>query len=277
MSTQDSTCSPIIVCVAPNGARRGKREHARLPLTADELAGEAARIEQAGAHALHLHVRDDAGLHSLDPMRYRAAIAAIRARVADRLLIQVTTEAAGVYRPEEQMAAMRELTPELMSVAIRELIPDAAHERAAAEFLAWAHDRRIGVQFILYSPGEVATFIALHARGLIPSNAPHGLFVLGRYATSGVSDPHELLGFVAEWPREWPWTVCAFGRTEPLCLAAAIALGGHVRVGFENNLTAPDGTLARDNAALVENVRRLIECTGRPLATASEALAIYAR
>ena len=275
MSSTTAGSPPVVICVAPNGARRGKADHSRLPMTAAELAEEAAQLVEAGAHALHLHVRDAQGGHSLDPNLYREAIAAIRARTGDRLVVQVTTESAGRYRAQEQMAAMRDLVPQYMSIAIRELIPDASHESGAAVFLAWAAQQKIGIQFILYSAADVVALTSLHLRGLVPYHRPHGLFVLGRYAQSGLSEPRDLLPFIAEWPIDWPWTVCAFGRTEPLCLAAAIALGGHVRVGFETNLWAPDGTLARDNAAAVTNVLGLVECTGRQLASREEAVVLY--
>ncbi|MBB6096505.1 uncharacterized protein (DUF849 family) [Povalibacter uvarum] len=275
MSSMHAGSPPVVICVAPNGARRGKADHARLPMTAAELADEAAQIVEAGAHVLHLHVRDAQGRHSLDPELYREAIAAIRARVGDDLLVQVTTESAGLYRAEQQVAVIRNLVPRYMSMAIRELIPDESHESAAAGFLAWAAQQAIGIQFILYTAADVAALTRLHSRGLIAVDRPHGLFVVGRHAVNGLSNPRDLLTFIADWPMDWPWTVCAFGRTEPLCLAAAIALGGHVRVGFENNLMAPDGTLAKDNAASVTNVRQMIECTGRPLATRDEAGALY--
>lgn len=246
-----------------------------MPMTAAELADEAAQIVEAGAHALHLHVRDEQGGHSLDPKLYRDALAAIHARVGDQLVVQVTTESAGRYRVEEQMAVVRDLVPQYMSMAIRELIPDASHEPGAADFLAWVAQQHIGVQFILYDAADVMALTRLHSRSLIPFDRPHGLFVVGRHSVGGLSNPRDLLSFIAAWPADWPWTVCGFGRTEPLCLAAAIALGGHVRVGFENNLLSPDGTLAPDNAAAVTNVRRLIECTGRQFATRAEAAALY--
>jgi|RhiMetdeSRZDD1v2_1073273.scaffolds.fasta_scaffold00308_42 uncharacterized protein (DUF849 family) len=266
---------PVVVCVAPNGARRGKADHARIPLTAAELAAEAESVAAAGAHALHLHVRDAQGKHSLDAELYRQAIAAIRVRVGDRLVVQVTTESVGIYAPDEQMAVIRELVPPCASVAIRELIREPAHEERAAEFFAWTRTAGIGLQFILYDAADVARLVSLRANGALPIEKPHALFVLGRKATDGVSDPRDLLPFVNSWPSDWPWTVCAFGRTEPQCLAAAIALGGHVRVGFENNLFAPDGTPARDNAAAVVNVVQLVARTGRRLASAAEARALY--
>jgi 3-keto-5-aminohexanoate cleavage enzyme len=264
---------PVVVCVAPNGARRGKADHARIPLTAAELATEAEAIADAGAHALHLHVRDADGEHSLDPKIYRQALDAIRTRIGERLVVQVTTESVGIYAPEQQMAVIRELVPPCASVAIRELIREPAHEKLAAAFFAWACKAGVGLQFIIYEPADVVRLASLQASGVVPIDKPHALFVLGR--KDGMSNPQDLLPFANAWPADWPWTACAFGRTEPLCLAAAVALGGHVRVGFENNLLAPDGTPARDNAAAVTNIVQLIGRTGRQTASATQARALY--
>ena len=265
--------NPVVICVAPNGARRGKTDHARIPLTAAELAAEAEAVADAGAHALHLHVRDADGKHSLDANIYRQALDAIRSRVGERLVVQVTTESVGIYAPEQQMAVIRELVPPCASVAIRELIREPAHEQAAAEFFAWAQQAGVGLQFIVYDSAEVERLVRLQASGVVSIDKPHALFVLGR--KDGMSSPRDLLPFVNAWPADWPWTACAFGRTEPLCLAAAVALGGHVRVGFENNLLGPDGTPARDNAAAVTNIVQLIARTGRGTASAIQARDLY--
>ena len=120
--------SPLIIAVAPNGARKTKADHPALPITPEELAETAARCLDAGASMIHLHVRDDDQKHSLDVSAYRAAIAAIRARVGGELIIQVTTEAVGIYTPAQQMAMVQELEPEAVSLAVRELCPDDAHE-----------------------------------------------------------------------------------------------------------------------------------------------------
>ena len=103
---------------------------------------------------LHLHVRDAAGAHTLDAAAYRSAIGAVRGAVGDKLIVQVTTEAVGRYSAAEQMALVRELCPEAVSIALRELIPDDAAEAAAAEFLAWTVGAGIGVQYILYAGDE---------------------------------------------------------------------------------------------------------------------------
>jgi len=262
--------APFIVMSAPNGARRGKPDHSRLPLTAGEIAACAEEVADAGAAMLHLHVRDDAGGHSLDPARYRAALRAIHERTGERLLVQVTTEACGIYAPDEQMAAMRELRPEAVSLALKELCPDASRESAAAKFFAELEAGGTLLQFILYSPEDVRRFADLRRRGIVLSPKPFVLLVLGRYSDSLTGDPAELDGYVAELEPDTAWMVCCFGATEHAAVGAAAGLGGHARVGFENNLVMPDGSLAPDNASLVRLAVTTGSDAGRRPASADE-------
>lgn len=270
---------PLIVAVAPNGARRTQADHPRLPMTPAELARCASDCAAAGAAMIHLHVRDAAGGHTLDPDAYRAAIAAIRAEVDDGLVIQATTEAVGRYGPEEQMAAVRALRPEAVSLAPRELVPEdggAGAAKAAAAFFAWLQEEGILAQYILYSEQDVARFDDLVAGGVIPDGPKFVLFVLGRYTPGQRSQPADLLPFLAANRRGHAWAVCAFGAREAACAVTAAGLGGHARVGFENNLLLPDGRQAPDNAALVANVAQAAALLGRPLADAATARALMA-
>jgi 3-keto-5-aminohexanoate cleavage enzyme len=265
----------LVICVAPNGARRGKLDHPALPITPSELAKMAAQCCAAGARALHLHVRDEAGRHTLDAVHYRPALQAIRAEVGQQLVVQITTEAVGMYTPRQQIECVRAVIPEAASVAIRELIPTADDEGLAGEFFLWAADRGVALQYIIYSPEEASRLVQLVQRGVIADSRPHALFVLGRYTEGQRSAPADVLPFLRVWPSAWPWSLCAFGDTEASCAAAAIALGGHVRVGFENNLLRVDGQLAADNSEQVANIRALADCCGRPLADISQARDIY--
>lgn len=260
--------TPLAITVAPNGARRTQAEHPSLPMEPAELAETAVACADAGAAMLHLHVRDEAGRHVLDPIRYGEAVTAIRRRIGDRLVIQVTTEAVGRYNPTEQMAVVRTLRPEAVSLAVAEILPDEAAEPAAADFLAWLARTGIQPQYILYSADEVRRFHELRARGIIPQGGHGVLFVLGRYRQERGGDPLDLVDFLAAHDGRTPWTVCAFGPREHACAVAAAALGGHVRVGFENNLQLRDGSVAPDNAALVTQMREAAAALGRPLATA---------
>ena len=262
---------PLIIAVAPTGAYKSPADHPALPVSAQQIAHTAAACVNEGASMLHLHVRDANGAHSLDADTYRHAIDAVRNALGDRLLIQVTTEAAGKFLAPAQMALVRELRPDCVSLAIRELVPDAASESAAAEFFAWVCEAGIIPQFILYSAAELRRYQVLRERGVIPALALPLLFVLGRYSAGQTSDPRGLLPFLDELSHEAPWMVCAFGTGEHRCAATAAALGGHVRVGFENNLALKDGSPAGSNADLVMQVRELAAALGRPLADGATA------
>jgi 3-keto-5-aminohexanoate cleavage enzyme len=257
--------------VAPNGARRTKADHPALPISPAELAREAAACLEAGAALFHLHVRDPNGRHSLDAATYRAAMDAIHAAVGQRLILQVTTESAGIFRPQEQMAVVRQLKPEAISVAVRELIPDSASEAGAGQFFAWLFRERITPHYLLYTPEDVLRFAGLRRRGVIPGDRAFVQFVLGRYDSGRAADPLELLRFLAQWAFDGPWSVCAFGKRESACTMLGATLGGHIRIGFENNLWMADGSLAPTNAALVAQAARGAAAIGRPVADADTA------
>ncbi|SFP95932.1 3-keto-5-aminohexanoate cleavage protein [Ralstonia sp. NFACC01] len=267
---------PIAIAVAPNGARKTHADHPALPITPDELAACARQCVEAGAAMLHLHVRRPDGTHSLEPGDYRPAIAAVQGAVGDALVIQITTEAVGIYTPEQQMASVRVLQPETISAALRELVPDAAYEAEAARFFGELAATRTAIQYILYSADDVARYRDLRTRGVLPDTPHWVLFVLGRYSAGQRSDPTDLLPFLQAWAdggdvtANVPWAMCAFGPREAECALTAALLGGHARLGFENNMALPDGSTAPDNAALVTNLRRHLDALHRPLASAAD-------
>ncbi|MFA7429022.1 MAG: 3-keto-5-aminohexanoate cleavage protein [Rhodospirillaceae bacterium] len=264
--------APLIIAVAPNGARRRQTDHPAIPVTPAETAATAALCADAGASLLHLHVRDREENHILDAEAYRDAIAAVRKAVGDRMIVQITTEAVGRYGPDEQMAVVRAVRPEAVSVALRELIPTPEHESAAAAFLAELAREDVLVQHIVYAAEEVTHLRGLVRRGVVPDDRPSfPLFVLGRYSAGQVSSPADLLPFVAAWDDAGPWAMCAFGGREAACAAIAASLGGHVRVGFENNLWLPDGRVAAHNADLVVLAAQAGALAGRAPATAQAA------
>lgn len=276
--TANDIDAPLILAVAPNGARKTQADHPAIPITPDEIAAEAARCREAGVAMIHLHVRDADNKHSLDADTYAQATAAIRREVGDGIIIQMTTEAVGIYAPAEQMAAVRAVRPEAASMAVRELCPDEDSVPAFAEFLAWMAGERIMPQYILYAPEDVDTFANLQARGVIPGGRPFLLYVLGRYTPGQKSVPEDLLPFMIEADQlDADWAICAFGARESACALTAAALGGHVRVGFENNFLMADGSVARDNAALAGQVASGAKLLGRTLAGADEARAYLGR
>jgi 3-keto-5-aminohexanoate cleavage enzyme len=268
---------PIILTVAPNGAYKRRHDHDALPLNAAELARDARACVAAGAAMMHLHVREADGRHSLDPTLYRQALQAIRAEVGDALVLQVTSEAAGVYGPSEQVQAMRALRPEAMSVALRELERPGLTSEDVADFFAWLAGEGVMTQVILYDAVDLQRWRALRTSGAVPAAPWSLLFVLGRYREGQVAEPQDLLPFLSAHTGAEPWSVCAFGRGELACIIAAASFGGHARVGFENNIQLADGALAANNAALVRQAAIACRALGRPLATANEVRALFGR
>lgn len=248
---------PLVLAVAPNGARRSREHHPAIPISPVELAECAIACRDAGASMLHLHVRNASGEHSLAVEDYRPAVEAVRRAVGDSLVLQLTSEAAGRYSPAEQIAMVRRLRPEAVSLALKEIVPDRHAESEAARLFAWAHREQVVAQYILYNAEDVTRYVAFRRRGLIPAGRHWVLFVLGRYSAEQQSTPRDLLPFLKSWQNatdvteDVRWSICAFGPREIECALAAAALGGHVRIGFENNMSLPDGRTARDNAELL--------------------------
>jgi uncharacterized protein (DUF849 family) len=244
-------------------------------MSAEELGREAAACAEMGASVIHLHVRNDEGSHSLDVDRYREAIGCIQESTAGRMLIQVTTEAVGIYKPEEQIAVVKALKPHAASVAIRELIPEANYYSDAVRFFDWSATNNVALQFIVYTPEEAKTLNEMARRGELGVDSPNTLFVLGRYTAGQRSWPSDVLPFLEVWDSKNPWSVCAFGPIEAQCMTVAMGLGGHVRVGFENNILKADGSNALNNSDLVSNVAEIARRSGRGLGSIQDAIRIY--
>lgn len=262
------THDPLILMVAPNGARRTTADHEALPVTCEALVHAVGAAREAGAQMVHFHVRDEAEQHVLDIARYRDALAALRVAYQDQLILQVTTEAVGRYSPDEQMALVRALRPEAVSMALRELMPDYQVTDAVRAFFDDLYAMACWPHYILYDEKDVAFFLSLRAEGLIREPRPFVLFVLGRYARDQRSQPEDLDPFLAamgERLDDVVWMVCAFGAQEAAAIGHAARHGGHGRIGFENNLFLPDGTRAPDNAALVHAARVASGADIRPL------------
>jgi len=274
-SASSSLDAPLIVTVAPNGAYKKIADHAAVPVTPGQLAETAKLCLDAGASMLHMHVRKADQSHSLEPDAYLAATRAVRQAVGNELVVQITTEAAGVYAPDEQVAAVMAVKPLAVSVGLREIALGPQADARVASLFSWLARERVMTQVILYDTGDVERWQAYRRQGVVPDAPWFLLFVLGRYSAGQTSSPSDLLPFLAIHDHAYPWAMCAFGRHEHACAGAAAALGGHARVGFENNLSLRDGSIAPDNAALVRQVAEVAGALGRRLATADQVRALF--
>ncbi|WP_280191314.1 3-keto-5-aminohexanoate cleavage protein [Delftia sp. PS-11] len=269
-ATHAQWSDPLIITVAPNGAYKQPSDHPALPITPQTLAATARACRDAGAAMIHMHIRDAQGRHSLDVDGYREAQRVVREAVGTQMVIQITSEAAGVYQALEQIAMVEALRPEAVSIGLREIDRPEVGEEGLARFFAGLVRERAMVQVILYDVADLRRWQALRARGVVPEAPWFLLFVLGRYSAGQTSRPQDLLPFLAAHDGGEPWAVCAFGAAENSCVAAAAVFGGHARVGFENNLLTKDGLTAPDNAALVRQAADAALALGRPLATADD-------
>ncbi len=262
---------PLLITVAPNGAYKQRPDHPALPITTTELGQTAKLCLDAGAAMIHMHIRDAEGRHSLDVQGYRDAQQAVKAAVGNELIIQITSEAARVYKAPEQIAMVTTLKPEAVSVGLREVDQPEIGEAGLAQFFGWLAKERVMTQVIVYDVADLQRWQALRAQGVIPDAPWSLLFVLGRYSVGQTSEAKDLLPFVMAHTGAEPWSMCAFGAGEHACATTAVALGGHARVGFENNLLLNNGQVAPDNAALVRQIADSARVLGRSLYTAEQA------
>ena len=275
-SSNDVGKHKVVLAIGPNGSRRGKADHPALPLTKDEIVREAPAWRDAGASMLHLHIRDAQGRHSLDPATYKDVLAGLRTAIGSEMVLQITSESGGIFGREVQMAAVREVRPEAVSIALREIAPQDAQKGEFADFIAWMLKEAIAVQVILYDRADLTRLVSLAREGTIDGSQLSVLYVLGRYSEDQTSKPIELLSFLGTGGLPFrDWMVCAFGPDESRCAALAALLGGHVRVGFENNLHLPDGRIAPDNATVIRTTAAMLDSLHIPLATASDLRALW--
>lgn len=241
--------APLIM-VAPNGARRSLADHSALPVDLADIVETARGCYAAGADALHLHVRDADGQHSLDAGRYREALAELDAQVPD-LDVQITTEAAGRYAPQSQFDCLAQVNPKWASISVREInrAPDLA-----ARVYALCADQGTRVQHIIYDDADLTLLHRWRECGVVRPQQGELILVLGAYDPPRAGTPDDLQRILPKL-NALRFAVCAFGPQEETALLAAAQQGAEIlRVGFENNLTAPDGTLWGSNADAVSSL-----------------------
>lgn len=241
------------ILVAPNGARRTRKDHPSLPVTIEQTVQTAKACFDAGADGIHAHIRDKDQKHLLDAGLYRELQAELTLKVPD-MWVQITTEAVGIYSPEEQRTIVRNSDPEAVSISIREMLSEGENSDVSKFYWEQA-EKGVEIQHILYDDQDAATLARLIKDETLPATNLQLLFVLGRYSVGQVSNPDDLQPFMQSLDAfegiDLDWGCCAFGQQETECLLAAIKAGGKARIGFENNLHMKDGSIAPDNAARV--------------------------
>ncbi|HEX6143195.1 MAG TPA: 3-keto-5-aminohexanoate cleavage protein [Geminicoccaceae bacterium] len=279
-----------IVTCAVTGSITRPDQHPDLPVTPEQIANAAIEAARAGAAIAHIHVRDPAtGAPSMDLDHYREVVERIRASEVD-LIINLTTGPGGRFvpsdddprvaapgstlmAPERRVEHVVALRPEICSLDLNTMWFGSAvvmntprNVRIMAEAI-----REAGVkpELEVFDSGDIVLAQELLDEGALERPA---LFQLVLGIRNGVpATPATLMYARALLPEGAAWAAMGIGRMEFPIVAQAVLLGGHVRVGLEDNLYIDRGRLAPSNAALVERAVTIVELLGGSVAGAAEA------
>ncbi len=260
----------IIITCACTGAETTKAQNPALPVTVEEVVRTAMEVRAAGASILHLHVRTDDGKPTADPGRFKEVIEAVR-RKCD-IIVEITTGGAVGDTPEERLRPIGLIGPEMASLDcgtvnfgdefIVNTLPTM--RTFAAEF----RKHKVRATLECFDLGHVYASRILIKEGLLEAPYHYG-FVLNVPAAAPYSVAN-LEAFCQALPEGADFTVMGIGRASLPAQFGAIARGGQIRVGFEDNVFFSKGVLAKSNAELVERAARISHEAGLVPATPDE-------
>lgn len=260
----------LIITVALVGAEVTRKDNPALPVTPAEIAEAAYECQFAGASMIHLHVRKPDGTPTQEVEVFRECIELIRKQTD--LIVQVSTGGAVGMSVAERMGAVA-LKPEMATITLGTVnFSDDVflnHPRDIETIAKAIADNGVKPELEIFDVGMIANSLRLQKKGLV--KAPfHFDFVMG--VPGGIpGTPKNLLHLVETLPPGSTWSVAGIGATELPLATMAIILGGHVRVGFEDNIFYRRGVLASNNAQLVARIARIAGELGREVASPAEA------
>jgi 3-keto-5-aminohexanoate cleavage enzyme len=263
----------LIITVALTGNVPTQKMNPNLPVTAEEIGADVKRCRDAGAAVFHVHARDADQKPTLDIAVYKQNARRIKEQ-APEVVLQLSTGARAGKDWEDRAGPVR-LLPEMGSFTTgSNNLPGIVYENSPAfiEYLARVYQETgVKPEIEVFEAGMINNALFLERKGYI--KAPlHFDFVLG--APGAMPATIKNLQFLSESiPAGSTWSVAGIGKAEIRLAAAGIVMGGHVRVGLEDNLYLPDGSLA-SNPLLVEKIVRIAREIGRDIATAEEARSI---
>jgi 3-keto-5-aminohexanoate cleavage enzyme len=260
----------LIITAALTGAEVTREHNPNLPITPAEIAAEAYRCYEAGASIVHLHVRNEDGSPTQSAALFKETMALIREQC--NLIIQVSTGGAVGMSADERLQPVY-LKPEMATLSTGSvnfgddvfLNPPSYLE----EFARVMQEHSVKPEIEVFDVGMINNALSLVKKGLL-AEPLHYDFVMG--VPGGIpASLKNLLHLVESIPPGSSWTVAGMGRFELPLGTVAVILGGHVRVGFEDNIFYTKGVLAESNAQLVERIVRVAQIHSREIATPGEA------
>lgn len=260
----------ITACIC--GAEVTKEQNPNVPYTVEEMAREAKSAYDAGASLIHIHVREDDGTPTQSKDRFDAVLTAIR-KVCPDAILQVSTGGAVGMSNDERLQPLL-LHPEMATLDCGtcnfggdDIFVNT--ENQIKDFVTRMNDIDCKPEVEVFDKGMIDMAIRLNKKGFIKTPM-HFDFVMG--VNGGISgEPRDLCFMAESIPAGSTWTVAGVGRYEFPMAALGILMGGHVRVGFEDNVYLSKGVLAKSNGELVEKVVRLAKEFGREIANPAEA------
>jgi len=263
----------MIISVGVTGSRISRKLTPYIPILPEEIARSGIEAVKAGASILHIHVRDPkTGLGTQDRALFKEVVDRVRSEV-DCLFCLTTSGIPGRNLPIEERLTPVALKPELVSfdagsINMGEnvfLNPPEFLEALAKETLT----QGVKPELEVFDTGMLFTSLKYFERGLI--KAPlHFQFVLGTPAGMSAT-PKSLLYLSESIPQGSTWSVIGIGPGQLPMAVLGMAMGGHVRVGLEDNIYYSKGQLAKSNAQLVERVVKIAKEYGREIAAPAEA------
>jgi 3-keto-5-aminohexanoate cleavage enzyme len=277
---------PVILTCAISGAVASREQCPAIPYAPAEYAAEARRIVDEGGAMIHIHARRPDGTPSHALEDYRAITEAILAEVGD-VIVNYSTGTIGVP-VEDRVAYLRELRPDVAALNMgsmnfakysrrrRDFVFSAVFENSfetIVTLLRAMNDAGIRPEHECFDTGHLANLDPLLDMGVLE---PPLLLSCVMGVTGGIRPTARNLAHMASEvpPVPHQWGVIGVSREQWRLVAAALALGGNVRVGLEDNFYLPGGEMARSNGDLVAQARRMAEATGRRVATVAEARAL---
>jgi uncharacterized protein (DUF849 family) len=277
---------PVIISNSISGVIANRDQCPAIPYTPEEYAREARRAVDEGAVQIHIHARRPDGTPSWEVEDFQAITDAIRAEVPD-VIINYSTGAIGVpiekridylraCRPDVAALNMSSMNYAKYSRRRKEFVFKAVFENSfdtIIEFITAMNELGVQPEHECFDAGHVANLDPLLDMGLLEPPLQISL-VMG--VVGGIRPTPRNVGVMADQIPGGPegpnnWQVIGISRDQWRLLAAAIALGGNVRAGVEDNLYLPDGSMARSNGDLVAKARQMVEDAGRKVATVAEA------
>jgi 3-keto-5-aminohexanoate cleavage enzyme len=275
---------PAIICCSISGALADRELCPGIPYRPEEYAAEARRIVDEGGVHIHIHARSPDGAPSYEVEDFRAIREAIVGEIGDTAIINFSTGTVGVS-VEKRVAYLEACLPEVAALNMGSM-NYAKYSRRRKEFvfeMVFSNPlpeivelldamNRLGIkpEHECFDVGHVATLGPLLEMGRLEPPL-HADFVMG--VLGGIPATAEnLAAMAANLPDgDHHWGVIGIGRTQWTMLAAALSLGGSVRVGFEDNFYLPGGEMARSNGELIAKARQMVEDCGRRPAEVGEA------